>query len=228
MHASKILSGIKSLILPKGQKVREVRGGLLKGLKISVDLQTESQMYFGTWEKENHDWFRKLTNGAHTFIDVGANNGFITLFALAKTDVKQILAFEPDTRFHSVFKQTLRENGFETDKRVQLYPYGAGAEINSTTRTLDTFAAHIEPPCFIKIDVDGPEADVLRGSEQLLNQHGDVRLVIETHSKALEDECISILNQWEYQTTIIDNAWWRIFLPEERPIEHNRWLAAYK
>jgi hypothetical protein len=31
-----------------------------------------------------------------------------------------------------------------------------------------------------------------------------------------------------FQLEVVPNAWWRVILPEMRPIEHNRWLAAWK
>ena len=30
-----------------------------------------------------------------------------------------------------------------------------------------------------------------------------------------------------YAVTVIKNAWWRVFVPEQRPIPHNRWLVAF-
>jgi len=63
-------------------------------------------------------------------------------------------------------------------------------------------------PCFMKIDVDGFELDVLEGARTLL-QERKVRLLIETHSKQLEQGCQSILMRLGHRTRVVTNAWWR-------------------
>ena len=78
-----------------------------------------------------------------------------------------------------------------------------------------------------KIDVDGGELDVLQGMSKTLSDHSN-KIIIETHTPDLEKSCITFLEARGYQTRIIKNAWWRIILKEERPIDHNRWLVAYK
>jgi hypothetical protein len=58
---------------------------------------------------------------------------------------------------------------------------------------------------------------------------GNMDLLFETHSKDLEDECIGWLRERGYRCEIIDNAWWRFIVPEQRPgTPHNRWLWAVK
>jgi MoaA/NifB/PqqE/SkfB family radical SAM enzyme len=94
------------------------------------------------------------------------------------------------------------------------------------TRTLDSFRPRIKYPCFIKVDVEGAEVDVLRGVEEILER--GVRLVIETHSENAERRCVDFLEERGYETKIIKSAWWRSILPEQRPDSHNRWLAAKK
>ena len=31
-----------------------------------------------------------------------------------------------------------------------------------------------------------------------------------------------------FRVRIVPNAWWRVVLPEQRPVELNRWLVAYR
>ena len=77
------------------------------------------------------------------------------------------------------------------------------------------------------MDVDGAEEQILKGAKTI-NALTDVRWLIETHSNELESLCEGILTVAGFQTRIIPNAAWRVFVPEQRPIEHNRWLAAWK
>lgn len=72
--------------------------------------------------------------------------------------------------------------------------------------------------------MDGYEADVLKSGEKLLSE-GKVDLLIETHSKELEDECIGWLNERGYRCEVIDNAWWRFVVPEQRPTAHTQPVA---
>jgi hypothetical protein len=78
---------------------------------------------------------------------------------------------------------------------------------------------------FIKIDVEGHEMDVLQSGERLLCS-ATVDLLIETHSKILEEQCLKWLVSKGYHCEVIMNAWWRAMIPEKRPIDHNRWLWA--
>ena len=79
----------------------------------------------------------------------------------------------------------------------------------------------------IKIDVEGAELDVLKSGNSILNNE-NVNLLIETHSKDLENDCVNFLENLNFNIKIIKNAWWRIFIPEYRPVDHNRWLWATK
>ena len=90
---------------------------------------------------------------------------------------------------------------------------------------LDDFAAHVESPCLIKVDVDGGEGLVIKGAAGLLRQQG-VSWIVETHSAELEAECRMRLDRAGYRIAVVANAWWRRVLPEQRPIAHNRWLVA--
>lgn len=93
--------------------------------------------------------------------------------------------------------------------------------------SLDSLAGNIHGPCLVKLDVDVGEEAVLIGARRF-NRLPGIRWLIETHSKALEAACLRILVADGFQKQVIRNARWRAILPETRPIEHNRWLAAWK
>ena len=77
-------------------------------------------------------------------------------------------------------------------------------------------------PDFIKLDVEGAEANVLAGAQRILAERRP-HVFIETHSQALEEQCIEMLRASRYVPTVVDQRRW---LPENRRTEHNRWLAA--
>ena len=218
------LSKAKSLLFPSGCELHQVKFGLLRGLTLPLDLQHQSQTYFGTWEREHYGWTHRLSRDICTFVDIGANHGIMTAYGAARTGARRILAFEPRTDLHSVIETSVEMNG-----EVDTFMLDNRFVSNATTDTsvcLDNFADEICYPCFLKVDVDGGEEEVLRGAEQVFT-NGDARLLLETHSKALEDACLDVLAGYGYETRIIDNAWWRFILPEQRGCAHNRWLAAF-
>jgi hypothetical protein len=73
--------------------------------------------------------------------------------------------------------------------------------------------------------VDGGEMEVLRSGEALLKST-TVDLLVETHSLQLEEQCLSYLASLGFACSVIRNAWWRVIIPEHRPIGHNRWIWA--
>ena len=78
---------------------------------------------------------------------------------------------------------------------------------------------------FIKLDADFAELNILHSGERLLVE-AKPYLLIETHSAELEHDCVCYLEKLGYQTKIVPNAWWRMIIPEQRPLDHNRWLWA--
>jgi hypothetical protein len=144
-----------------------------------------------------------------------------------KTRAARILAFEPDSSCVPFLHENLKLNRVYHSDRLELSHKFVGVSDNEQEVRLDTLAASIQYPCLIKMDVDGAEEHILKGANAL-NRLTGVRWLIETHSKQLEISCEGTLRAAGFQTRIIPNAWWRVFLPELRPIEHNRWLAAWK
>jgi len=84
------------------------------------------------------------------------------------------------------------------------------------------FAADGFVPDFMKIDIEGEEVQALLGAGRILAERGP-NLLVETHSPALERECLEILASYGYRSKIVDQRKW---LRDYRPADHNRWLVA--
>jgi hypothetical protein len=194
---------------------------------MNLDLAYETQMFFGLAEREIHPALRKFSTDARTAVDVGAAFGEYVLFFLKRTPAKRVFAFEPEPQMRVPLHDNLELNGLQRDPRLQFSSQYVGTTNDERTTMLDSLVDQIEPPCIVKVDVDGAELKVLEGATRLLSTKG-IRWIIETHSKQLEDECVALFHSAGYDTHVIPNAWWRLFLPEQRPIEHNRWLLATK
>jgi predicted RNA methylase len=221
------LSRLKNVVVRAGRKPRRIAFGPFKGITMALSLHHQSQIYLGLFEREVHTWLQRLTRGIRTAIDIGAASGEYTLFFLTRTDAERVWAFEPDPESLPLLKESLKLNSLEQTSRLEVSTAMVGDCDGAGKATLDSLAGSIKLPCFIKMDVDGAEAEILRGAAKL-NALDGVRWLIETHSKSLERECIEKLKEAGFETRIIRNAWWRVVIPELRPIEQNRWLAAWK
>jgi uncharacterized Rossmann fold enzyme len=87
--------------------------------------------------------------------------------------------------------------------------------------TLDALAARTFLPDFIKVDIEGGEGDLLESAPAVL-AHGP-NAIIEVHSVDVETRCVGLLRENGYQLEIVNPRRW---MPDHRPIPHNRWIIA--
>lgn len=210
--------------LPKGLRPYRVLGGYFAGLRLLLDLQCEFQHYVGLYERELLPHWRRLGHGCRSVVDLGAAKGELAVRSLLRREIERVIAVEPAAPELEQFARNLELNGLTGDPRLHLHGGYAGRGAGPEWRTLDELAADLPEPILVKIDIDGPESDVLRTGAALLRR--DCRFVIETHSAEAEAGCLAQLAAAGYQTRIINPAWWRRLLPETRIVAHNRWLVA--
>jgi hypothetical protein len=223
----RLLSRLKSPFVSSEPRPRRIPTGPLKGIVMNLSLKTQSQIYFGLFEREVHRWLRSLSTGIGTAIDIGAAYGEYTLFFLKKTPATRVYAFEPDEAVLPRLYENLKLNDLADSGRLVVSCKFVGTCNSQRELTLDSLQDSLRYPCLIKMDVDGAEAAILGGAKAI-NGLPRVRWLIETHSSELERDCARILTEAGFEIRIIPNAWWRMLLPEHRPSEHNRWLAAFK
>jgi FkbM family methyltransferase len=143
--------------------------------------------------------------------DVGAHHGFVTL--CAARHAREVHAFEPSARNRAVLRRHVRWNAMSN---VHVHPYALG-DRDGTARfggngTSKTFALHCgeelvdvrraatlvatracAAPTFMKIDVEGAEAEVLSGVLEVLPS--SARLLIAVHGPAADEHCTSLLER---------------------------------
>lgn len=222
-----LLPTVKQLVILPGLRKRTIRGGPLRGIKMNLDLSCQTQMWLGFYEREIFSDLTALSKGIRTALDIGVGYGDYTLYFLLKTQAERVIACEPSAEMRSHLSQNLRLNGIEDTPRLEVVEKFVNSYIDKNKVTLDGLASAVRPPILVKLDVDSLESKVLRGASEFLRLP-DVRWIVETHSKALEEECLRIFQLAGYRTKVIRNAWWRLFVPDLRPIEHNRWLTAVR
>ena len=188
---------------------------------MELDLSNQSQRYWGLDERELVAAFRRLIPSCRSLIDVGANDGYYTM-AFLQSDAARIVACEPGPAMEQLLANA-RANGYATGERFIAEQRFVGNCADCVS--IAELVRDLPRPVFLKVDIDGGEGELLQSAEgcDCLN---DLRWLIETHSKELEAECIAWLEAHGYKTRIIYNAPWRVLLPEQRPIPHNRWLIA--
>jgi hypothetical protein len=217
-------SSIKRALLPGGARPHTVLTGAFRGLEMEMDPQSSMQFWAGLYERETYRWIARFGAGCASGIDVGAAKGEVSLFLLKRTAATRVLAFEPSPEHDATFSRNLALNGLADDGRLGRHAEFAGAGQAGSVR-LDAFVAELPSPVFAKIDVDGAEGEVIEGMSELFAQRR-VRLLLETHSVELEKRCVELLQRSGCRTRIVDNAWWRRLLRDQRPIGFNRWLVA--
>jgi hypothetical protein len=158
-------------------------------------------------------------------VDVGAGKGELCLYFLKSSRAKNIIALEPQDSEIEIIRSNLALNGEQDNRGITISNKFVGTAEDSQFTPLDALDVDKGKRGFIKVDVDGYELDVLKSGETLLSE-GIVDLLVETHSKRLEEECLEWLESKGYTCKIANNAWWRFAVPEQRPVPHNRWIWA--
>lgn len=144
--------------------------------------------------------------------DVGAHHGYVTLVATERVGlIGWVHAFEPSPRNLRILERHVRWNQlrnvsvhpvalasytgtarFGGGNTSKVHSLGQGAEEVSVcaAETLVRSGA-VRPPTFMKIDVEGSEAEVLAGALSALPPH--VRILVAMHSAATDRECTRLL-----------------------------------
>lgn len=227
MQRGAALSRLKCLIVPAGPVPRWVPFGLFRGLRLEIDLTSQTQLYLGLWERETYPFLRRALATADWLVDVGAGSGELVLAFLRRRPAGHAWAIEPNALARKALERNLDLNPHLDRRRVTLVEKLAGHRNEGEMVRLDTLPVPWDRPGLIKIDVDGAELEVLHGAAGLL-MRPNVPVLVETHAAELEQAAITFLGDCGCQYQIIPNAWWRAIIPENRPISHNRWLAAWR
>ena len=218
-----IKKSLKECFLPRGRKLRRLRGGLAKGMLMESDLRDQLQLYLGLYEREIRRYLLRLMPRCVTCVVIGAHEGYYTL-AFLRSGAQRVVACEPAPVVERLFRNAefngYRLNGYFSVER-RFIGEGEGKE----WLTVADLVLRLPRPILLKVAIEGGEFCALQSAEGCPFL-GELCWVIETHSKELEAKCEYWLRSHGYRPRIIRNAVWRKLMPEKRPAPHNRWLIA--
>ena len=204
--------------VPRERPVR-ILAGPLRGWRW-IPAAASHGCWLGTFERAEQDVFTRTIRPGDVVYDLGANVGFYTLLAAKLAGpTGRVVAFEPVPRNLGYLRRHLALNHCEDVTVVA----AAVSDRSGTARfrdgpahTVGTLATDggsegvyvvdvvaldnytgAPAPRVIKIDVEGAEADVLRGAHRVLRTVRPI-VLLSTHSTALRLECIALLRDAGY------------------------------
>jgi len=178
--------------------------GALKGLVMKVDWKTQRSFIYGTWEPAVTQMLQTQVKPGMTVLDIGAHVGYYTLL-LAKCvgTAGRVFSFEPMPRNFARLTENIQLNSLSQVTAVDtaILARGGTLEVNApeaepysgsislyedygTPRlrvlatSLDEFAeSSLNRLDFIKLDVEGAEAEVLEGGVRTVQRFRPVFLI---------------------------------------------------
>ena len=185
------LRDLRDRLVPE-TAVRQMRDGFKLELRPRGDEYERNMFFSRTYEPATLATFDRLIKPGDTVLDIGANIGLMTLKAATLVGpAGQVIAFEPNPEVYPRLERHVAINGFRNvevrrhalGSRPGSMPIYVGAS-NLTNASLlahegDRLIAEVpiyrlddilndRPVHFIKIDIDGFEAEALKGAAGLL------------------------------------------------------------
>jgi FkbM family methyltransferase len=169
-------------------------------LRLNLDNPEHERIYFYGEHDERYETalLRRLIGPGTICWDIGANIGFFTcLFSSLAGPGGKVISFEPLSATREMLQENLALNRMQNvevlplavgaeDGKARIYfrdarrgegtasLYPTGGRSNSeeiTIARIDTFAAGLSAPDFVKIDVEGAQDEVWRGGELFFREH---------------------------------------------------------
>lgn len=179
-------------LFKKSPQRMQVYFGPFKGAWVFLNPANSKRKLLGIYEHVLNDWIKKTASNKNFIFDVGANNGYDTyglafLASKGNTRPANIISIEPGA---DKFPELILPKDWPeySLSKIEIIKKFAGSENNSLYTTLD--GLYEERPNLsnkrglVKIDVEGEECNVLRGSSKLLKVE-NVDWLVEIHGKEL-------------------------------------------
>lgn len=210
-------------------------------LRVSLaDFVGKAAYYVGDLDPKVSWIVNRLVSPGDTVLDIGANVGVVALqMARRVGGAGRVHAFEPNPAVASLLTQSLAENRLT---QVTLHQYGLGAAsgsfqlnvpsrnagaasfvrgrgqssaVNVPVRTLDDVAVDhgISRIDFIKMDVEGFEADVVRGAGRVLSRLRPKAVLFELNEPGVDPNDTAVVGAFKqlgYRLFTLPRCWFRV------------------
>ena len=150
--------------------------------------------------------------------DVGMYRGWDAL-TFATLTRAPVVSFDCNEKCLEMTREFLNPSGV---KVTLVHAYVSDG--SKDTLSIDTAVAEYFEPDFIKIDVEGAEALVLRGAHATLSRKRPP-IVIETHGVKVQAECISFLREIGYVPIMVERRRGPFAERRGQHPDHNHWLV---
>ena len=215
-------------------KMVRIKGGPLKGIKWNSSIP-DSRYILGIYEPKLAEIVEAEMKSGKRFIDIGANAGYFSLLAnkLGKTDQKHV-AVEPFPENIELMNNHFKSNNVSNVEVMPLAVADKNGEIqfsdsgNLAANTYKTESStfkeksitvkavdlnslsdqlKLDADCFLKIDVEGAELDVLMGGKEYLSKHHPTFLLAthDCHVPGVKAKCIEVLNELGYTYEVVED-----------------------
>jgi precorrin-6B methylase 2 len=218
------LRPIKDSFFPDEVRYQRIRFGLCRGCYLPLNMRHGIRVVLGLYEPEIIRYFKAFSSPGGCLYDIGASSGYYTLAFSRLAGAAHVYAIEPNQKQSAICKEVITRNRLKAKIEVHELFIGSSVDEGQRQETLDdlVFVKGFDKPTLVKIDVDGPEFEVLSGAAKVLAQCKP-NLIVEVHSSQLETDCKALLERSGYTARIVKN---NPLVQEKRPIELNRWLVA--
>ena len=186
---------------------------------MEIDLRTQLRSYLGVYEWELLPHFRRLVRRGTKCFDIGGRDGYDALM-MASLSRDRVVSFDCDHLETEKMRRTFALNPGLSIKVVEAF-VGSRTDDNGMI-TIDEAVASLFVPGFIKMDIEGAEADALEGAVITMRDHHP-GVIIEVHGEDQERRCIAILRELQYKIDVVNPS--RFFVDTFRS-GYNRWIVA--
>lgn len=233
---------LKYRLATAGLKQRDVEigNGIAKGLKFN-NAESSPELALGTYEVPIQKIFAQHLETGAVFYDIGANVGFFSIVAAKLVgDSGKVIAFEPGKDNARAIRHNAKLNNFNQIEVIEkaisntsgsgqllLAKYSGGhalatadappdlaGEITVDIVSIDDLIAQklIEPPNFVKVDVEGAELDVLKGMKETIKTYQPTIIyeVDDGNRAAYErkyQELADFMHSLDYKVTPTENSY---------------------
>lgn len=177
--------------------------------------------WLGRYEAPKLRVFSELVKPGDVVWDLGANAGYYTLLSSSRVGPEgRVLSVEPVPRNLSYLETNVRLNKcvnvdifkaavggtrgtmrFDDTRKSAMGRLDDSGSLEVSVETMDGLieSGRSRPPALIKMDIEGAEAEALRGGLRTLTEHKPT-LMLATHGEAVRDACLSLLAEVGYET----------------------------